>query len=169
MKNVLCVALVLALLSTPTLAQNRPFRLTVTLIPKNTLYGQGGGGLSLDIKQKALSVPGSILSIFYDGRSHEGINCGAGSGSSSGSDNHLGGFSGYGLSLRKTLGNQLWGGMGLGNYVTEYVSCGTQSSRGPGGKVFVGVGQGLLFTELTATNSGVLKNTQFSLSIGVRL
>ena len=171
MKTFLPAILSLTLLATPTLAQNRPFRVTVVRLPEPNPYGQDGGGISLDMKYKL--APSMTLSFYYEGVSREGVNTVGGGVIESRSDprtpSRFAGFSGVGFSLRQAIGKQLWVGAGLGDYITQFDGSGNRSTRSLGGKVFVGAGQGMLFTELAVTNSGILKNTQFSLSLGVRL
>ena len=80
------------------------------------------------------------------------------------------------MSVRESSkNNSSWTGLGVGFYdVGSYDTPfrkreGARHIRGLGGKVFIGTGRGIFFTEATLTLPAATKYLQANLSIGIRL
>jgi hypothetical protein len=166
------LALSLALLAAPALAQSRPFRMTLgaSAAPtKDVRYSDDLVylGLSLDVKRL---TPQRTLSLYAE----SGFTF-SGSGNAyvvpaPPSPTYLTGFGGVGLSLRQSRGYG-WIGVGLGSYLTTFSGGGAVEIQrlGLGGKVFAGVGGGLYFTEVTLTVPPAAKQAYMGISVGFRL
>ncbi|MBB6051825.1 hypothetical protein [Armatimonas rosea] len=161
------LALSLALLTTPALAQSRPFRMTLggSTAPTRDLFWFGA---SLDTKRL---TPQRTLSLYAE----SAFSLGSGSGTSADpnappSAETMDGFGGVGFSVRQSRGYG-WVGVGLGSYLTTFSGggAGTRKRTELGGKVFAGVGGGLYFTELTLTLPSVTQPVQAGISVGFRL
>ncbi|WP_395093063.1 hypothetical protein [Armatimonas sp.] len=166
MKNALLTTISCTILTSPALAQPRPFRLTLggAVAPAaDTLWI----GLSLDAKRLANH---RTLSLYADSAFGLGGGCGASINLNAPPSNTYAGFEGVGFSLRQSRRSG-WVGAGLGRYATHFSECGTRdrSRAGLGAKAFVGTGGGLYFTELTLTVPSVAKHTRASISVGFRL
>lgn len=165
------LTLSLALLTTPALAQSRPFRMTLggSTAKTRDLFWFGA---SLDTKRL---TPQRTLSFYAE----SAFSLGSGSGTSVDpnappSAATIDGFDGVGFSVRQSRGYG-WVGVGLGSYLTTFSGGGAGGGAGTrkrtelGGKVFAGVGGGLYFTELTLTLPSVTQAIQAGISVGFRL
>jgi hypothetical protein len=167
MKNSL-LALSIALLATPALAQSRPFRMTLggSKAPTRDLFWLGA---SLDTKrltpQRTLSLYAESAFSLDGSGSDTSVNPSAPPPAAT-----MNGFGGVGLSLRQSRGYG-WIGVGLGSYITTFSRQGADEivRRGLGGKVFAGVGGGLYFTEVTLTMPPVAQRAFVGISVGFRL
>jgi hypothetical protein len=160
----------LTLLTSPALAQSRPFRLM--LGGSNLTGGANAFSESYSLDIKAPRRKKEMLSLYHDSYTGAGFGCVAvvlpGPRPPA---QRLDSFSGWGISLRQPLTKNTYSGLGLGGYLTRFRDCNAQSRNQQriGGKLFVGVGSGLFLSELAVTSPGALRNTQLSLSLGVRL
>jgi hypothetical protein len=162
MKNLIFTAAIgLTLLPSPSLAQDHPLRFTF-----GATKTSGGSsslvGVSVDIK--ALS-PKRTLSLYTDSSYTTGD-----------TKPEYGGVQSFGVSLRQPSKNSSgWVGLGVGfydvgSYDTPFRDREFQRHiRGVGGKVFIGTGRGISFTEAALTLPAATKYLQASLTIGVRL
>jgi hypothetical protein len=160
MKNLIFTAAIgLTLLTSPSLAQDHPLRFTFGATKTS---GESSSLVGVSVDVKTLS-PKRTLSLYTDSSYTTGD-----------TKPEYGGVQSFGVSLRQTDTHN-WMGLGVGfydvgSYDTPFRDREFQRHiRGVGGKVFIGTGRGIFFTEAALTLPAATKYLQASLSLGIRL
>jgi hypothetical protein len=141
-------------------AQSRAFRVQIG--------GDGVfGNVSLDVKVASRHV----LSVYGEQWHSLGYGGGASINPNPLPATRLDSFKGLGVSVRQPIGRDTWVGVGVGAYARSYRDSGSlnRDISGPGGKIYVGYGRGMLFGETALVAPANFRDARLELALGVRL